>query len=308
MKKIFSLLFLLAIIASSCTKTYVNPTHDGTGTGNGGGSGGGGNGGGGGGGGGSLISPVPSTFTQKVLIEEVTGEWCGFCPDGLLKLEDAENANPGKVYGASVHNGDPFTLTPFDLDFEGIFPPGGYPQAMVNRVAQSTQVFLDRPWTGYCAGQLSQTAVCGLAMTSYTAGTDSLYIEVHCGFNTNLTGDYRVTIYLEEDAVPAIGQHNYYNDGSYGPGPLVGIGDPITSWVHNDVVRKVMTAELGDPIPAAKMIPGGEFIAKYGTTITGFDKTKLKFNAFINKVGTDPLTHQIMNVQQSPISVIKDWD
>ena len=28
------------------------------------------------------ISQVPPTFTKKVLIEEFTGAWCGYCPDG----------------------------------------------------------------------------------------------------------------------------------------------------------------------------------------------------------------------------------
>src|SRR5438067_2155559 len=85
------------------------------------------------------------------------------------------------------------------LHFETTFIPGGYPQAMVNRVAQGGSAFLDRPWTSYCSNELANTAVCGLAMTSYTSGTDSLYVEVHCGFNTTLSGDYRVTIYLLED-------------------------------------------------------------------------------------------------------------
>ncbi|HYV90283.1 MAG TPA: Omp28-related outer membrane protein [Chitinophagales bacterium] len=311
MKKLFAILFLLAIITGSCTKEYHNPTTVDNGNNNngGGGNGGGGNGGGGGGGGGGNgISPVPSTFTQKVLIEEFTGEWCGFCPDGLLELENAENSAPGKVYGASCHNGDPFTLSPFDQDFETTFPPTGYPTAMVNRVPQGSAVTLDRPWTGAAAMQLANTAVCGLAMSSYTVGSDSLYVEVHCGFNTTLAGDYRLTIYLLEDDVPAVHQSNYYDDGSYGPGPLVGIGNPITTWAHNDVIREVLTGEFGDAIPASKMIPGGEYVIKYGGTITGFVKNNLKITAFINKIGTSSTTHQVMNVQQAKVAEIKDWD
>src|SRR6185295_6958745 len=140
---------------------------------------------------------------------------------------------------------------PFDNDFETTFPPGGYPQAMINRVAQGSSVFLDRPWTGYCATQLANTAVCGLAMLSYTKGSDSLYVEVHCGFNTTLSGDYRLTVYLEEDDVPAVAQHNYYDvPGANNPDvpELNNIGNPITVWSHDDVVRKFVTGEWGDPI------------------------------------------------------------
>ncbi|MEO5673422.1 MAG: Omp28-related outer membrane protein [Chitinophagales bacterium] len=315
MKKLFPIIVLFSILAGSCTKEYQNPTQPANTTGtddNGGGIGGGG---GNGGGGGSTIGAPPSTFTQKVLIEEFTGEWCGYCPDGAIRLEEAINANPDKVYGASVHNADPFTI-PFDAVIE-VSPGGflnntyGFPGGAVNRLPYNGSAVMDRGVWGSVASSLlaTSTAECGLALSSYTAGTDSLYVEVHCGFNTTLAGDYRVTVYLEEDGVPAISQSNYYNDGSIDPNsPLVGIGDPITTWFHDEVVRSVLTAGLGDAIPASKLVPGGEYIVTYGTTITGFNKDNLKITAFVNKAGTDPLTHEIMNVQQSALSVIKDWD
>jgi Outer membrane protein Omp28 len=312
MKKLFSLLILLAVISGSCTKEYVNPTQQDDPTGGSGNGGGSGGGGGGGGGGGSSISPVPATFSQKVLIEEFTGEWCGYCPDGALKLEDAQNAHPGKVYGASVHQGD-FMENTLYTTLNNTFSVTGFPNGMVQRLPAGSTTMLDRgAWSGAASGLLAMsTTPCGLAMTSYTVGTDSMYVEVHCGFNTTLAGDYRLTIYLLEDGVPADHQSNYYNTpGAQNPDEpaLNNIGDPITVWEHDDVVRKIMTSDLGDAIPASKLVPGGEHIAKYGTTITGYTKANLKITAFVNKVGTDALTHQIMNVQQAGISVIKDWD
>jgi hypothetical protein len=321
MKKLFSLLILLAVISGSCTKEYVNPTQ---GTGNGGGdNGGGGSGGGsggsggsgggsGGGGGGSSIAPVPSTFSQKVLIEEFTGEWCGWCPDGALKVEDAENAHPGFVYGVAVHNGDPYTISLDGILETTLDNQYGFPGASVNRQPYNSMAVFGREAWGSVASTLLSTSTtpCGLAMSSFTTGTDSVYVEVHCGFNTTLAGDYRVTVYLIEDELVSLGgQHNYYDDGSADPNsPLVGIGDPILNWTHNHVIRHVLTDNMGDAIPASKMIPGGEHIAKYGTSITGYVKANLKIIAFINKVGTDPLSHQIMNVQKSALSVIKQWD
>lgn len=324
MKKLFAILFLFAIVAASCTKEYHNPTSAGNNNGNNtggntGGNGGGGNGGGGGGGGGNGISAVPSSFTQKVLVEEFTGEWCGYCPDGALKLRDAEAAFPGIVIGASIHDDqmlgptvDPFTIHPFSENIENTFQITGFPEGMVQRIPVGGAAMLDRgQWQGAAAGLTASTATCGLAMLSYTTATDSMYVEVHCGFNSTLAGNYHLTVYLEEDHVPAVAQHNYYDTpGSVNPdnSELNNIGNPITSWFHDDVVRDVMTSDMGDAIPAAKMIPGGEYVIKYGTKIAGFNAGNLKVVAFINKVGTDALTHQIMNVQEAKLSAIKDWD
>ena len=34
------------------------------------------------------FSDTPNSFTKKVLIEEFTGSWCGYCPSGAEMLLD----------------------------------------------------------------------------------------------------------------------------------------------------------------------------------------------------------------------------
>ena len=48
------------------------------------------------------ISEVPSVFTKKVLIEEFTGAWCGYCPDGAYRLENLINSNAENIIGVST--------------------------------------------------------------------------------------------------------------------------------------------------------------------------------------------------------------
>ena len=314
MKRTFLLLITFALAMGSCTKEYVNPVpDDNTGNTNGTGGTGGTGGSGGGGGGVPTIGDVPTTFSQKALVEEFTGEWCGYCPDGALSLRDVEADHPGKAIGASIHDNDPFSMAS-GMNLETIFDVAslGWPSGMVNRVAQGGTPLMDRgQWGGAVGMQLANTAVCGLAMSSFITGADTLHVEVHCGFNTTLSGDYRVTVYLEEDDVPAIAQHNYYNTpGNVSPDntELNNIGDPIANWFHDDVVRKVLTADLGDVIPSSAMISHGEFVTNYTTTITGYDKNKCKVVAFINLVGTDVSSHQVMNVQSAKVYEVKNWD
>ncbi|MCS6992070.1 MAG: Omp28-related outer membrane protein [Chitinophagales bacterium] len=315
MKNLFLFLSALMLTVASCTKEYTgNPTsgqqNNQNNEGGTGGGGGGGGTGGGGTGGGSAVGPVPSSFTQKVLIEEFTGEWCGYCPDGALKLEAAVEQHPGKVFGAAIHDGDPYEIPSLNSTFQTTFNVSGYPSGMVNRTPYNNEVCLDRNfWLSFATSQLANTAVCGLAMTSYTTGTDSFYVQVHVGFNKALSGDHYLTVYVIEDGIVSNGQANYYNDGSIDPNsPLVGLGNPIANWEHNHVVRQVLTDPLGDPIPASKLVPGGEYVVKFGGRYTGINKSKMSFIAFVNTKGPTALDHRILNVQQAKLYEIKKWD
>ena len=51
------------------------------------------------------ISFGVKNYTKRVLVEDYTGAWCGYCPRVAYKLEKAEELNP-KVIGVGIHNGD----------------------------------------------------------------------------------------------------------------------------------------------------------------------------------------------------------
>lgn len=70
------------------------------------------------------------TSPQKVLIEEHTGAWCGWCPDGHVVLGDVL-ANHPEAIGVMVHNND-------GMDCAGgntlsAFYVSGFPTATLNR-------------------------------------------------------------------------------------------------------------------------------------------------------------------------------
>jgi hypothetical protein len=72
------------------------------------------------------IGAVPSTFTKKVLIEEFTGAWCGYCVDGAYIVETIVAANSGKAIGVSIHQGDGMQISLYNT-LDGIFNNTGFP-------------------------------------------------------------------------------------------------------------------------------------------------------------------------------------
>jgi hypothetical protein len=259
------------------------------------------------------VSPVPATFTQKVLLEEFTGTWCGYCPDGALRMEDIMTNNPGKAIGASIHDSDPMTIA-LNSYMNTTFDVNGWPSAMINRIPKSgdPKAPMNRGyWASQTTLRLMDVAKCGLAMTS-SVGTDSITVTVHAGFNEALTtGTYKLVVYVTENDVHGTGgtwpQHNY--DNTTAGSPLFGLGDPITgAWYHQHVVRKILTANAGDAIAASALVAGGEHVQTFKFAPGTWDVSKMHIVAFVAKIGTSLTTHQVLNVQEVAAGGFKNWD
>ena len=260
------------------------------------------------------VSKVPSTFTKKVLIEEFTGAWCGYCPDGAHRVKNLINDNDGKVVAVSLHAGNP-TGDAMEIAhtnyLEITYQNTGFPSGMVDRVSVNGSTSLNRGYWEYVANdQLLKTAVCGLAIISEVNGQNAT-VEVHAGFNSTLNGDdYRLTVYLIEDGVTGTGygydQRNYYNTDP--ESPFYNLGDPIEGYEHNHTLRAILSESLGDAIMVSEMVSGGEHIETYTVDITSYNKNNLSIVAFVTQIGSTITEHEIMNVQKCDIDGFQDWD
>ena len=255
------------------------------------------------------VSSVPLEFTKKVLIEEFTGTWCGFCPDGAYILETLIDNNDGKVIGVGLHKNDAMAI-PHTNYLENNYNSRRFPSGMVDRVSYNGNVSLNRGYWEYITNiQLSDTTVCGLAIKSEVNGEKAI-VDVHAGFNTNLSGNYRLSVYLIEDDVSETGygydQANYYNTDS--SSPFYELGNPIENYEHNHILRAVLSESLGDKISTSALISGGEHIETYTVDLSPYNDNNLSIIAFINYVGTTFKEHEIMNVQACKIDDLQDWD
>ena len=260
------------------------------------------------------ISQVPSTFTKKVLIEEFTGAWCGYCPDGAYRVKNLINDNDGRVVAVSLHAGNP-TGDAMEIAhtnyLETTYQNTGFPSGMVDRVAIDGYTSLNRGYWEYVANnQLFETAVCGLAIISKVNGQNAT-VEVHAGFNSTPNGDdYRITVYLIEDGVTGSGygydQRNYYNTDP--ESPFYNLGDPIEGYEHNHTLRAVLSESLGNAISSSSLVSGGEHIETYTVDLSSYNKKNLSIVAFVTYIGSTITEHEIMNVQKCDIDGFQDWD
>lgn len=58
----------------------------------------------------SMLSVLPHSAKRRVVIEDFTGSWCGYCPLGIGALETLHKRFGGDVIGLAVHGGDPMAI------------------------------------------------------------------------------------------------------------------------------------------------------------------------------------------------------
>ncbi len=217
-----------------------------------------------------VIQAVTNNATKKAVFEEFTGAWCGYCPDGHLKLTlgTEQEAN---LIAVSIHsqNGggnaaDRMNTAEGDIRVNEFAI--GFPSGVLDAVffLDESDVAFDRIATSYTENRwlektqirlpMATPANVSLVNKTYDTTTRELSVTVRADFLSAVQGDYRLNLYITEDSVVGNGsgydQHNYYssqtNGGSAWSGsPYVGLDDPIVGWNHNHVLRKAVGGAWG---------------------------------------------------------------
>ena len=245
------------------------------------------------------VGDVPGTFTKKAVLEENTGEWCGWCPEGAKIMEDAIAANPGKVIGMAIHDGDPMEVAAYNSWQKSLTKVGGFPNGSVQRADATSR----GSWMGEINTALGLTADCGIAMVTSESG-GLLDVDVYVGYNSAITGDTRISIAIIENDVP-----------QSSPGAQSNYSSTVTvdaNWKHSHVFRGMVTSNEGDAIAldAADKYTKVSFKGVDLSTMKIADMNNVHVAAFVN-VNTGATTasgRDVLNAQEAGLNETKKWD
>jgi hypothetical protein len=214
---------------------------------------------------------VTTNGQKYTLVEEGTGAWCGWCPDGAQVIEETiephgTSTNYPRALIASFHNSHHAPYAPDDameLPGDPFNSSTGYitafPMGTVDRTAVSGSVGLDRnQWASAVGTQNALTPKFDVSMKStYDTTTRLLTVAITGKALSALTGTWSMNVYLVEDSVSsATGlyqQHSYLSPAgtmstSGSASWFVGFGSPITpasNYAHMNVVDSILTSGIG---------------------------------------------------------------
>lgn len=229
------------------------------------------------------VTFTPSiSFTKRVLIEDYTGTWCGYCPRVSRGIELVKEATD-KAVVAAIHRGnDPYNFEAQAL--ENMINLQGYPTAMLNRKTD---------WTYPEPANVNQVVnlttgtkpKVGLAMTSTVSG-GNINLEVKTKFGTDFASAKLVVYVLENGLI-----YNQVNYTQY-----FGGGSTIVNFVHDHVLRASLTNLLGDAFTANETVYNNEVSRTFNIPVPAnvSNASNIEFVAFV--VGAD---NKAINVRKA---------
>jgi len=247
-----------------------------------------------------VVSQVPQKY---VLIEQATGAWCGYCPDGSVKLAQILAANPNAI-GVAIHNADAMAFT--DGNTVNTAFASGYPNGYIDRFLFSglSNIGLSRSlWQAKSNERMLHVSPVSVDVTNtYNSTTRVVNITVSATFYAGLNEELRFNAYIVEDSLSGTGtgwnQSNNYNTTA--GHPMQGLGNPIVGYQHRHVVK----ALLGGPWGTAGSLPvsvtdGNTYTKEYTYTLPANMKEKdIRIIGVVQKYNGDNKNRAILNSKQ----------
>jgi len=218
-----------------------------------------------------------TTFTKRLLVEDYTGTWCGYCPRVAWGIEQlhtqTENFVPVAIHRPSS-NVNSSVYDPYNYDtseLENLIDVPGYPKGMLNRMTQWT---FPEPDNLAQAVSLTQGANPGLGLAlKPVVSNGNIALDVKVKFSNDFTG-LKLVVYVLENGL-LYEQHNYtdYYDGV----------DVIEDYHHNHVLRQLLTPLLGEGIAATETAVGNTFTKTFNVAVAGniTNAANIEFVAFV---------------------------
>jgi len=188
---------------------------------------------------------VSTSGKKNTMIEEATGVWCGWCPDGAQVIEQQIEPNYPHVVIASWHGyngtGDPMILPRNPAIASSVTDNGdpftsgstyitGFPNGTVNRDATSFSggIQQDRTqWIGDINTDTVKKPNFDIYMKSvYDPTNDSVTVVITAKALVALSGTWNVNVLITEDSISSGTYPSAYNQHSY-------LYTTSTSWFYN---------------------------------------------------------------------------
>jgi hypothetical protein len=206
----------------------------------------------------TFVSTTPSN--RNAVLEEYTGIYCTFCPDGHKRAQQFHDANPNDVVLLNVHVGgyaaptgnDPDFRTAFGTALDNAASPCGYPAGSVNREVFANYLQTDNngnpcgaitaqsrgSWATTGALVLAEASPVNIAgQASLDLSTRKLTVVVEAYYTGNsATGTNKVTVAVVQNNVegPQTGS-------SANPAQVL----PNGNYSHNHMLRHFLTGQWG---------------------------------------------------------------
>jgi len=260
----------------------------------------------------SVVTPGASAFTHKIMVEDYTSVFCGYCPREFSMLDNYTSTQPRCAW-VCVHGlglgADPLAYQ-YDNNMEATFTAvTGYPTSIIDRknaawnedtAALTTEI---NKWTGL-----------GLAITSSVNGS-TITGTAQVKYNITTNKPLKIVIAIVESG-SLQSQDNYYSPTGGQTPYLYGGKDPIPNFNEKFALRTTSTNLYGDTIPVSSTFKGNVYSIPFTFNLTningnGTNYTMVPANCRIVAYVIDGATGSpkgALNVQYAAVGATQAFD
>ena len=241
---------------------------------------------------------------QRVVVEEHTGAWCGYCPEGAMIIHDILAAEPNAI-GVAIHQGDGMQIAASGY-IRSFYGPA-FPQATINREGAPIS---RGSWAAAVDAALLADPLVAVSFDSVALNMDTriLTCRLKATFLRDTAGTLRFNLYVTEDGVTGTGanydQVNYFNSTS--GHPFQGLGNPIVGYVHDHVLRDAKGGAWGtvNSIPST-ITANQEVLYTYTMSIPSYwDVSKANLVASVGAFGGGAVYQRpTLNADEMPLQM-----
>lgn len=242
------------------------------------------------------------TTVKKVMLEDFTGTWCGWCPEGTVVIENLLAANPTTFIPVASHNGDALEV-PDGAAIDAALLVTNYPNGSVDRyqITGQAKIPMSRSlWSSAFTDRKNMSAIVSVSFqNAIKTGPDSYSATVKVKFSSAPKAGIplKMNVYLLEDSIAASGS---YAQGNYSTAIQSG-ATPLANWFHNATLRKATGGAWGyaTTIPANPVV-GTEYSENITFTVPAAWVAKhINVVAFVAYDGTVANNEkEILNAEQ----------
>lgn len=232
-------------------------------------------------------------YLQRVVMEEGTGTWCGWCPRGIVGAEMMAEEYPEQFITICIHGNDPLEIEDYTPLLDRM---AGFPYCYVNRQYEGDPYYDIRNMFNIAT---STNALIGYELEA-TFNADSTEITIYASMTARERLEniiYRASFVVVEDSVTGYKQANYYEQTP--DEPFFGwesLPNP-TDIVYNDVARGIYSSYEGEPCLPETL--EAETTYEYSYTFAVPTNIQRKQNLRVVGLLTDPQTGYIVNADQT---------
>lgn len=206
---------------------------------------------------GLMVNTIQAQTVKKVILEDFTGTWCGWCPEGTGVIETITAANPTRFIPVATHSGDPLSVPDGDA-VEAALAVSSWPAGAIDRYKFSGEAKIPTgrgKWSSFVSQRLAGGAIASISFDNVQKSANNYSGNVKIKFTSQPTAGVpiKINVLVLEDSIPAVGQYEQNNESAstYQPG-----NNPLVNFYHMDVLRDAVMTTWGTNanIPATPVV------------------------------------------------------